>query len=123
MDKFTIREKLETIDYLLSKKEYSDLNSLRSLLEELIELNLKFMEEILKKEKEKKKIRVIPKVLENKKVVYLSVLKEKGFKDEEIEQIGILIELKNAKLLREKFLDQKTIKKFLNLIQKIYDII
>ncbi|MEO2154455.1 MAG: hypothetical protein ABGW69_01470, partial [Nanoarchaeota archaeon] len=120
---FTIKEKLETIDYLLSKKEYSDLNSLRSLLEELIELNLRFMEEVLKKEKEKKKIRVIPKVLENKKVVYLSVLREKGFKDEEIEQIGILIELKNAKLLREKFLDQKTIKKFLNLIQKIYDII
>ena len=123
MDKNKIKEKLETIDHLLyfTFQEERDLGLLRSIIEELSEFNEIFMERALETLKRNGKIKLVPKLFENKKEIYLRFLKEEwGLNDGEIKLVELLFKIKSNKLLKERFVDFNNAEKFYKLIQKLY---
>ncbi len=123
MDKKKIKEKLETIDHLLyfTYQEERDLSLLRSIIEELSEFNEIFMERALETLKKNGKVKLIPKLFENKKEVYLKFLREEwGLKEDEIKLVELLFKIKSNRLLKERFVDFNNVEKFYKLIQKLY---
>jgi len=123
MDKNKIKEKLETIDHLLyfTFQEERDLGLLRSIIEELSEFNEIFMERALETLKRNGKIKLVPKLFENKKEIYFKFLKEEwNLKEEEIKLVELLFKIKSNKLLKERFVDFNNAEKFYKLIQKLY---
>lgn len=126
MDKEYIKEKFLTINHLLSNNEYRDLESLRSILDDIIQINYQIMVNYLEKAKNNKEISIFPKLIENQKKIYIGLLKNKFKKqlnERELKNIEILIELRSVKVLREKFTTYNNVKEFFNLIQKLYSLL